>query len=178
LLVDSELPFGPWPVAATWLALFAINFRIARRARALNDALTFVSIGDRTALRRGMQPKYVAGQVVFAALVLAIAIVAGGAPFVFLAGGLITAIAWAVGANLQSLLSARAMSQPGQVSGDVTLSMSYSYRQLAYRCGTGAFVCLLLGMLLAHLALIGGAFMLGMACLGYLRRARRAQAKG
>jgi len=39
-----------------------------------------------------------------------------------------------------------------------------------------ALFCLVAGLLLPHLALLGGALIVGSAGLGYLRRARRAEA--
>ena len=114
----------------------------------------------------------VIGLILFSAAMLL-----GGPAFVFFAGGLVVAVAWAIGANLQSVLSARAMLRPGEVSGALTFSTACSYRQLASRAACGAVVCVCIGLLVAHLALLGGALILGSTSMGYLRRARQAHAK-
>jgi hypothetical protein len=177
LLLESELPFDAWVAALAWIALFFTNTFIARATRAANDSQRFVTVEDWSALRRGFEPKYVLAQLVFAGIVFSVGLFLGRGAFVFFAGGLVVAITCILSLNFQSLLSARAMAQPNAATGAVTYSTALSLRQGACRLGGAALGCLIIGLALAHLALMGGALILSAAALGYLRRARNARAK-
>jgi hypothetical protein len=177
-LFESELPFEPWVAALIWVFLFAANRWIARSTRAANDAQHAVAVEDWNALRRGFEPKYVVAQIMVAGIVFLLALLLGGPAFVFLAGGLIVALAFGLGLNLQGLLSARALARPNAVIGSVTFTTASAFRHMAHRAGGAALVCLLTGLVLAHLALLGGALFLASTASGYLRKARARSAKG
>ena len=74
--------------------------------------------------------------------------------------------------NLRSILFLRALSQPGAAKGSVTLSNHSAVKDLAFQFFGAAAFCLFLGILLAHLALLGGAFFLSATAFGYLRKAK------
>lgn len=176
-LFDSDLPFEPWVAALAWIVLFGANRRAARAARAANDAQHCIAVEDWSALRRGFEPRFMARQILFAAFVFAIALWLRGPVFVFLVGGMIVTMAYAVALNVQSILSARALARPDTASGMLTFSTPAAFRHMAHRVGGGAMACLLIGLVVAHLAPIGAAFFLAATAAGYLRRARRAAAR-
>src|SRR6266496_3846211 len=72
--------------------------------------------------------------------------------------------------NLRSILFLRSLSQPGAARGSVTFSNHLAVKDLAFQLFGAAAFCLILGILLAHLALFGGAFFLLATAFGYLRR--------
>ena len=176
-LFESELPFEPWVAALVWAVLFIANHWIARSTRVANDAQHFIAVEDWSALRRGFEPKYIVVQVLFAAIVFLFALLVGGPAFVFFAGGLIVAMTYGLALNVQGLLSARAMAHPDAATGALTFSTASAFRHMAHRAGGGALACFLIGVAMAHLALLGGALFLASTARGYLRRARNARAQ-
>jgi hypothetical protein len=177
-LLASDLPFDAWFAALAWLALFFANYRVAQATRMANDAQSVLKVEDWNALRRGFEPKNIAAKIVFAAIVFLLASLLGGPAFVLLAGGFIVATAYGVGLNLQGLLSARAMAEPNAVSGSVTFTTASALRHMAQRAAGGALACLLMGLALAHLALLGGALFLAATAHGYVRRAEKIPSRG
>jgi len=175
-LLNSELPFDAWIVALTWLVLFFSNHWIARSAREANQSQKLVAVEDWSFLRRSSEPEYILAQFLFAGMVFSFGVFLGGPAFVFFAGGLLVAIACTLSLNVQALLSARSMADPDAAIGTLTLSNAFAFRQAAYRAGGGAIACILMGMAIAHLALLGGGLLLAATARGYLRRARNARA--
>jgi len=176
-LLNSELPFEPGVAVLVWAALFLSNHWIAGSTRAANKAQHFFAVEDWSAVHRGLEPKYVLVQVLYAGLVFLLAQLLGGSGFVFLAGGLIVAIAYLAALNVQGLWSGRALSRSDAATGALTFSTAYAFRHMAYRLGAAGLACALIGLATAHLALLGGAFFLGATAGGYLRRAKRAGAQ-
>jgi hypothetical protein len=176
-LLESELPFDAWVAALVWVALFLANHWTARSTRAANDAQTFIAVEDWSALRRGYEPKYIVAQVLFAGIVFLFAWLLGRSAFAFFAGGLIVAMAYGLALNVQGLLSARALARANAASGVLTFSTPSAFRHMAHRVTGGALGCLLMGLALAHLALLGGALFLASTAGGYFRRARNARAQ-
>jgi hypothetical protein len=176
-LLESELPFDAWIVVLAWATLFAANHWIARSARVANDSQYFVAVEDLRAVRRGFEPKYVATQILLALTLFQLAFLLGRPAFVFLAGGLLVAMTFAIALNIQALLSARTLGLPNAAKGALTLTTASAFRQMASRAAGIAIGCCLLGFALAHLALLGGALVLALTAIGYLRRARRANAQ-
>ncbi len=176
-LLESELPFGPWAFALTWVLLFAANHWIAGRARVANDAQTFIEVEDWAALRRGFSPLYAAARVLYAACVFAISLGLGNAAFAFLFGGLVVATANALALNAQGLLNARVMARADAATGRLRFSTASAIRHNANRVTGAAIACLVIGLVLAQLALLGGAFFLAAMAIGHLRRANRTRAQ-
>jgi len=171
LLLRSELPFASWIVIAAWLLLFIANHLLARATRTMSARQAHVTVVNHDALRRASQPRFLFGQVLFAGVVFALTLYSGDRPvFVFLGGGMLVGLICTLGLNLQALLSAQAMMLPGAAEGSLQLSTASAFRQLVHRLTGSAFVCAMLGVLLAHLALLGGALLLGSTALGYRRR--------
>ena len=177
LLLESQLPFGPWGAPLLWLALFLANHWAARAVRAANDAQHSLTVEDWTPLRRGFQPKYLAAQVLLAGVVFLLAALLGGSAYVFFAGGFIVAIAFTLALNLQGLLSARALARPDAASGTLTFSTAAAFRHTAHRLLGGACASLGAGLIVAHFALLGGGFFMASMAIGCWRRARNVHAQ-
>ncbi|MEO5560370.1 MAG: hypothetical protein ABIO49_10810 [Dokdonella sp.] len=172
-IVNSHLPFDAWVAAAFWCVLFLASQLVARRARAASEVLAIVVVEGRKTLSRGFQLKYVIAQIVLAGSLLLGSLLLGEPAFVFFVGGLIVAVAFTLGLNVQSLLSVAAMARANAATGQLKLSTAFSFRQMAQRLLGSAIICALLALALAHLALMGGAFFLGSTAAGYARRARQ-----
>jgi hypothetical protein len=172
-LLDSELPFDAWVAALTWVALFVANHWVARIARAANDAQSLVAVEDWSAVRRGFEPKFMLAQILVASGLFMVGFFLGRLAFTFFAGGLIVARVCALSLNVQSVFFARSISEPGAATGAVTLSTPLALKQVSQRLSASALACLLLGLALAHLALLGGALLLASHAAGYSRRAQR-----
>jgi hypothetical protein len=173
-LLASDLPFAHWIAVLAWAALFFANHRIVRITRAANDAQHFIAVEDWSALRRGLEPKYMLARILFAAIVFAVALFLDGPAFAVLAGGLIVAMAYALALNVQGLWSARALAHADAATGVLTFSTASAFRHMAQRVAGGALACFIMGVVLAQLALIGGALFLALTARSYLRRARKA----
>lgn len=174
-LFESALPIEPWVAALVWIVLYLANHRIARSARVANDAQGFLGVEDWSAVRRGFEPKYILTQILFAGIVFLFALLLDGSAFVFFAGGLIAAMACGLALNVQGLLSARALAHPNAAKGALTFATASAFQHMAHRVSGAAIACLFLGLILAHLAPLGGALFLALTASGYLRRARNAR---
>lgn len=171
-ILDSRLPLAPWMLPAVWVMLFAANHLLASWLRASNARNVHVAVENPAALSVAARPRRVLAQVLFAASLFTFAFYAGGAPFVFFAGGLDVSTACVAGLNLQALLASRAMQRPGASEGTIRFSNAFALEQMASRMlGVGASLALC-GALLGHLALLGGAFFCLAAGIGFGRRAR------
>ena len=173
-LLGSQLPFGPLAAAVIWVVLFLVNRWIARSLRAANDSQPFIAVEDWNAVRRGLELKHILLQILFACLVFLFGLSLGDSAFVFFVGGLIITTVNVFALNVQGLLTARAMADRSAASGALTFSVPLAFRQMAHRLIGGAIGCVLAGLALAHLALLGGAFLLASAAIGCRRRARHA----
>ena len=171
-LLASALPFDTLGAVLIWAGLFAANHWIARLTRAANDGQQFVDVDDWTKLRRGFEPRSIVAQIVFGAIVLGIAHWLGGPAFVFFAGGLIVSKCFGLAMNVQGLWAARTMAQAGAARGKLTFTTASAFRHMGHRLGAAALTCLLAGVILASLALLGGALFLAATAGGCFRRAR------
>jgi hypothetical protein len=171
-LLETELPFGPWAVASAWVVLFIANHWVVRSLRVANEAQHAIGVEDWSAIRRGSQPKSLLAQFIFASVVFLCALFLGGPAYVFFAGGLVVAMAFVLALNLQGLFSARALAQANAANGALTFSTEYAFRHTAHRMAGGALASFVLGLLVGHIALLGGALILGSTAAGLWRRAR------
>jgi len=172
MLLSSRLPVAPWVVIAAWLALFVANHVVGKAVRTTNARHSWYAVEGSEALSRALRPPWMLLQMLFAASIFAFCLYAGGAMFVFLAAGLDVSLICVLGMNVDGLLSSRAMQTAGAVDGTAKFSADYMYRRLASRLAGAALTCGLLGLLLAHLALLGGALLCASMASGYWRRAR------
>lgn len=176
-LLGSRLPFEPSVAALVWISLFLANQRVVGAARAANDAQRVIAIEDWNAVRGASDLKHLVAKILLTVIVFIFALLLGQWAFVFFVGGLIAAMAYGLALNVQALGSARAMARPNAVTGTLTFTTASALRHMAHRVGGAALACLLAGLVLAHLALLGGAFLLASAANGYLRKARKIGAK-
>lgn len=172
-LASSELPFGTSALAIAWLVLFAANHQVARASWRRLAAQTHVVLADSGSGARGLTPLALAVQAGYAALVFGIGWALGATAFAFFAGGLTAALAVTLGLNVHSLAFARLLARDDAGTGTATLSARFTLRNTAWRALGGACALVLLGLLLAHLAPLGGALFLTASASGMLRRARR-----
>jgi hypothetical protein len=176
-LVASALPFPPWALAVLWLLLYTLNYRLALSVvAATSKQVTIVpenserlpSLSESLGKRRLLDP------IAFFITVFGVTLWSGIYPlFVFWAGGSLVALIFILGMNVQSLLGARALLVPNDVSGHLTVSAYYSSKQHLQRVGTLTALCAAMGLLTAHLALIGGAALLCRTALGVRRKMNR-----
>jgi hypothetical protein len=176
-LLESKLPLPPWTVALVMVALLLANYRVALSLRRANDAQHFVAVEDWAPFRRVSQPRYLLVQIAFVGIVFLLGLNQGGAAYVFLAGGVLVFLASHFGLNLQGLLSARGLARPNAATGALTYSTAAAFHHTAHRILGAAVACLVAGLALAHLALLGGALFLALAAIGSWRRARNARAQ-
>ena len=170
-LESSTIVLPAWGVVIFWLIIFASAQVLFRTARAFSQAQDFVVTGGPPQLVREQSLGLSLVQVSIAAAIFAFASFFGGPVFVFFAGGWVVTSAVSISLNLRSILFLRALSQPGAARGSVTLSNHLAVKDLAFQLFGAAAFCLILGILLAHSALFGGAFFLSATAFGYLRRA-------
>ena len=171
-LLDSELPVDAWLVALVWLGAAAGSHFLSRFARSTLGRQDLMFLEESREAARGFELKFLAAQLLFFAVVFVIALYLDGATFVFFGGGLAVASVVALGLNYHSLMFATALAGPDAGKGRVELSAAFSLNTSGHRLIGGALACLLVGLFLVNLALLGGAFVLGSAGAGYLRRAR------
>jgi hypothetical protein len=169
-LLASRLPLPVWAVIAAWPALFVANHFVVRSLRELSAHQTWYVVENREAITRASRPFWMLAQVLYAACVFAFSVYAGGPVFAFFAGGLDVSLICVLGMNVQALLSTQAMSSD-TVQGTMQLSTAFTLRQFSARLAGTALMCSLLGLLLAQLALLGGAALCAATASGYLRRA-------
>lgn len=172
-LALSAIPLPEWAVVVFWVVLFFLSHVLIRQGRVLSQAQAFVVDKVAPGLIREPSARLMAGQVLFAAAVFGLSSWIGGAAFVLLAGGWVVTATAAVAINLRSVLFLRAISRPGAAEGSVTFSSPLSVRNRAFHLFGAAALCFLLGVLLAHLALLGGALFLSATAVGYLRKLTR-----
>ncbi len=171
-LSSSTIPFPPWGIVTIWLVIFASAPVVSRKAAALSATQSFVIIGGPVGLVKEQSFKLLIGQVLFSAAIFTFASILGGPVFVFFAGGWVVTTLVSIPLNLRSVLFLRALSKPGAAQGSVTLSNYLAVKDLAFQLFGVAAFCLLLGVILAHLALLGGAFFLTATSLGYLKKTK------
>jgi hypothetical protein len=95
----------------------------------------------------------------------------GDIGFAILAGGWVVTTAASIGSNLRSALFLRALMESGAASGSVSFSARLALRDSSFQLFGVAALVLALGILLAQLALLGGALFIAASGVGYLRRA-------
>lgn len=171
-LIRSTLPFGLGVAALFWLILFVANHLVVARARAANDAQSTVEMQGEAELRRASRPMFLLMQIALFAFVFVAGAALGGVAATFFIGGQLVAVAFSLGLNVQSLLAARVLAAGQGVEGVLALTQAYLWQQASQRMAGAALSSLLLGCMLAHAALFGGAFVLGATAAGFLRRAR------
>lgn len=172
-LMSSSLPIPLWALILFWLILYAVSQVLFRKANALRNKQTLITTGHTGELVREQNWKLSIVQVLFTSAIFASATLIGGAFFVFFAGGWIVITAASIPVNLSAILFRHALTQPDAGTGSVILSNRLAVKDAAFKLLGLAVFCLLLGLVMAHLALLGGAFFLFVTASGYLRKVKK-----
>jgi hypothetical protein len=164
-------------VAVALFLLFWVGFALHRKATALFRAQSYIDGDNQTDMEKRYGWVVPFGQLAYLTAVFLLALYAGGALFTFLSGGLSIALIWSCAHNLRSIFYYRSFTVPGAARGNVWLSKSLLIRNRAHLYLEAALICFIAGIVLRELALLGGAFIMGAAGIGYLRRARQAESQ-
>jgi hypothetical protein len=167
--------FGPWMIASAWIVAFAATNWVARLARSALARQQFIRVEEHPALA-AFTPGKVVAQIVFALLIFLIAYDLGEPYFAFFGGGLFVTNVLALALNYNALMFARALNDSDAATGRLDLSARFSLGNMAHRVIGCALACVVLGLVLGNLALLGGAFFLGVIGFRLLRRARDVRA--
>ncbi len=165
-LESSTLPLPRWVIVIIWLTIFASAHVLLRKNRSLSHAQDFVVTGGPVVAVREPSFGLTFVQLLVTAAVFACASFFSGPIFAFFAGGWVVTTAVSIPLNLRSILFLRALSQPGAAKGSVTLSNQLAVKDQSFQLFGAAAFCLLLGILMAHLALFGGAFFISATAFG------------
>jgi hypothetical protein len=166
----STLALPEWAVFLFWLVLFVGSHLLHLQCHALLRKQAHIALAESARARPYSLP-LVGVQIAYALAIFIGSDWLGHASFVFLAGGWVVHTAVSFAANVQSTLFLIALTKPGAAEGAVQYSARQTARDSAYQMLGGATLCLCTGVLLAHLALLGGALFLAAAGVGYLRKA-------
>jgi hypothetical protein len=171
---SSSLPLR-WEAVAVLLVVFFLASQVLfQRARAMFRSQSYIGGDGATDVEKRWGWILPFGQFAYSAAIFVVALYAGGMLFTLLAGGLLVTVLVSATHNLRSILFYRSFTRPDVARGNLWMSSALLIRQRAHFYLETALFCLLAGFLLPHLALLGGAVILGSAGLGYLRRAARA----
>jgi hypothetical protein len=171
-LEASPIPLPKWGVIVLWVVIFGLANVLARKSRSHFDGQQFIINENTSGLIRKESLKLTLVRIALSAVIFAYASFFGGPIFAFFAGGWVVLAAVSIPLQLQSYFFLRALSKPGAAKGSVTLSGPLVIKRQAFQLFGFAAFCLLLGILLAHLALFGGALFLSATAFGYLRKTR------
>ena len=170
-LLGSTIPLPRWMVFAIWLLLLAIGHALFRLARARSATQSYIVVGESAVQRRTGSARGVVLQVLFGTVLIGAVSFLGDIEFAIIAGGWVVTTAASIGLNLRSALFLRAITEPSAASGTINLSARLALRDSSFQLFGVAALVLALGVLLAQLALLGGALFTAATGLGYLRRA-------
>jgi hypothetical protein len=176
VIARSSLPLRWEAVAALGVVLSIAGHALSKKAFSTFRAQAHV-VGDEGAdseKRWGWVLH--SGQFVYAAAIFLVGLYAGGPLFTFLAGGVLVALLFLASYNVRSILYYRSFASPGAVRGSLSMSASMLFRATAQSYAQAALFCGATGLVLGHLALLGGGLILGLLGLEYRKRMRRAEA--
>jgi hypothetical protein len=171
-LLSYEVAVPVWTLMLAWLSTFIATHLVVRATRSAFARQQRIAVPNDPRLSIASQPKYIAAQVLFAAVIFATCLALGGSFAAFFAGGLVVASAVALGLNYYGLMYARALTKEVSGNGQVQLSTSFAIANGGNQMLGGALACLILGLVLANLSLLGGVLFLGSTGIGYLRKAQ------
>jgi hypothetical protein len=176
-LFNSRLLTSPMPAASIIVALYCSGYLVHRKALALFHAQSLIAGEQLTPTEQKYGIYLPLAQLSYIGAVFLLAVYGGGAFFTFLGGGLIVVLLIYNTHGLRTVWFYHTLAEPGAATGAVSMSAPFLIRSRAGFYLASALTCLLAGLLMCHLALLGGAFILGATGLGYLRRARQAQGR-
>jgi hypothetical protein len=171
-LQASPIPLPKWGVIVLWVVIFCFANVLARKSRAHLGEQQFIINENTAGLIRKESLKLTLIRIALSGAIFAYASFFGGPIFSFTAGGWVVLAAVSISLQMRSYFFLRALSRPDAAKGSVTLSARLVIKQQAFHLFGLAALCLLLGILLAHLALFGGALFISATAYGYLRKTR------
>lgn len=171
-LESRTMPLPIWGVVVSWFILYCCAHILVRKGYAFRRAQNVIVVRPGGVSARPPGLRLILCQLLLTGAIFASASLLGGPFFVFFACGWLVTTAVSIPTGLRSLFFLRAISQREAAKGSVTMSPQLVTRDQAYHLFGAAVFCLLLGVILAHLALIGGALFLSATAIGYQRRAR------
>jgi hypothetical protein len=166
----STLALPEWAVFLLWVALYTGSNLLRIKSRSILSSQTHILLAEQE-LTQPFSTRLVLMQIIFAVIIFAVSHWGGSFGLALLAGGLVVAVAVSFAFNLQSLLFISALSKAGAAEGTLTFTARLATRDKAFQMFTGAAICFCIGLLIAHLSLLGGAVLLASSGFGYLRRA-------
>ncbi len=173
-LQSNTMPLPFTGVVVVWCLLYLVSHGLLRWQRALNKShpQTFITTEDSPGLVREQSTGLIVCQVLLTAGIFVLAEFLGPIAIAFLAGGWVVTTAVSIPITLRRILFQRGLLTAGAASGSVTLSCDFALESLAFELFGAAVFVLILGICLAHLALLGGAFFIGATAFGYIRKTR------
>ncbi|MDB5806278.1 MAG: hypothetical protein JWN73_3600 [Betaproteobacteria bacterium] len=172
----SSLALPLWGIALLWLVAFVFSHILFRKTRKLLEQQALVKLEGMAALGRASSPGIIGARIGMATAIFAVSNYIGGYSVPLYAGGWLLTTCASLVVNLQGYLYVRAMTRQSAAAGSLTITKALVYRENAFSFFAFATFCLVAGLLLPHLALLGGALFIGATAFGYLRRARKADA--
>ncbi len=176
---ESNLPLPALTCVLVWLLLYASAQVLAWRVAKLGELhpQTSILVGGATVQIKRQSWVLMCFQLALTAVIFLVGYVLGPLGFAFLAGGWVVTTAVSIPIMLRKILFHRSLLLPGAATGSVTLSGPLSVKSASFELlGLAAFVAVL-GLIFANPALLGGGFFVAATALGYLRKARAAEAK-
>ena len=171
-LIANKIPIPHWGVIIIWLIIFICGHVLFRKNRALSRVHNLFVTVEAPEYIKPQSVKILFIQILFAAGIFAFATLYGGPAFEFIAGGWVVTSAVSIPINLHGILFSRALSRPDAVEGSVRLAATLVVKAQAFELLGAAVFCLVLGALLAHLALLGGALFISATAFGYLGKSK------
>ncbi len=172
-LMSSSLPLPLWVLIIIWFILFIAAHILTWKGNALANQQSFIVTRKTDELVSGQNWRLTVFQILFTSAIFTFATIIGGPFFVFFAGGWIVITAVSIPLNLRSVLYLRAIVQSEAATGSVTISNRLAVKDVAFKLYGLAAFCLILGLVMAHLALLGGALFISATATGYLRKLKQ-----
>ena|ERR1051326_1398637 len=176
---SNDLPIPALSCALVWCLLYAVAQFLAWRSARLAESSPqmFILVGGPAVPIKKQSWILMCVQLALSAAIFVFGYILGPHGFAFFAGGWVVATAASIPLTLRKVLFHRALLLPGAAAGSVTLSSGLAVKSAAFELlGLAAFVTVL-GVCLAHLALLGGALFIGATACGYLRKATASEVR-
>jgi hypothetical protein len=172
VLTSSTLPLPTFVVIALAVLLLVASHASQRAALAATAAQDLVRRGTPGADPRP-ELRLEALRLMSASALIGASLALGPRAFAFFAGGYVLVLCYTLSANLRTVRYMRALAVAGAGEGSIAFPTATVWRARSSEAlGAGLF-CLLAGLLLAQLALLGAALLLLAMTSGHARRARR-----
>jgi hypothetical protein len=171
-LYTSTLPVSLWLIALLWFVVFICNQLTLRRMLSLLGMQTHIAYEIAEDVYGLASSKTMTYQCVSASAVFAYAwFVDYDVVTTFFAGGWVLVSVVSFASNVRALFWMKLLTRDGMAVGTLTVSSTACWQDRALWCFGSALMCLLVGLLVAHLTFFGAVFIFGASGIGYWRRA-------